>query len=116
MDNFYRYTADDFEQLPLSEIHEGDAISLNGPGKYYGVATIEYVVPQSGGSCVIGFVLPDEATIASSKTIDVYARWEDGKRVIRVDVYHEAGKILQIRRNHTGNVRYIDGGQFEEDA
>jgi hypothetical protein len=84
MDEFYRFTAQDFERVPLDRVCVGDKIAWGiGHATLYGSVVIDDIFRISGGYA-IGLVLPVGAKVTSGNNCAVSIDWENTDPIIRV--------------------------------
>jgi hypothetical protein len=101
MNNFYRFTEDDFEEIPLSDLKVGDKLSwgVGSPrDEYYGAVAIEDIAETDGGFIVF-FNLPVGAEVFSGERCTVNVEWEGEQPQIRVvwffDYKSDATRLVQ---------------------
>lgn len=88
--NFYRFTEQDFEEVPLDQLKPGDKLSWAvGSHDYtYGAVTLDDITEiGTKKGYAFEFTLPIGASVSSHKDCDVSIDWQDDQPIIRVTSY-----------------------------
>lgn len=95
--NFYKYTASDFDLVPFDQIKPGDFISwinMHNLKSYGAVKIVE--IDKVLSEYVVWVSLPEGAEVTSNEDRKVFVRWEGGRWRISVCV-HYSGESLSPR-------------------